>query len=378
MDYKEKYLKYKKKYLLLQELVGSAQTYYGSTHTTGRTYTSIIVTHNSRMRCLLDSLGFSGPNAKSKVDTKKKKFMNCAVLELIVNMDEIKAELLVKGDLAGEGKEDKYFTSINTIVKEHKITTYGNTFIFYVVRHGHGKHNLAKDLGSVNKALQTVTGSLKDPDLTNEDDKKKHHLTSSGEEQAIKAGKELFRQRPGLKIDFLFASDLKRTRQTLYKFLEGILFENSKDFLFENSKDFFKRNSMSTVPQILNPNIKSVTILPCAHELNYGKNGCDGKQWLPTAQENTMTCAGTGTSCGKNGDYCSSIPPIPRDPNPYNLCLNWELYNEFYDGTRKSQKSSVQCRKTNMIQQAIFIIDSNFDEDKYINTVKSNQGIKSN
>jgi len=323
LDYKNKYLKYKMKYLILQQQVGF-----------GQTITSIIVTHNGRMRCLLDTLGISGTD----VDPEKKKFMNCAVLELNISPTNISANLRVAGDLAGEGNSDKYFTSINKTVPNNSINTNGNTFIFYVIRHGHGKHNLAKDLGTFNKIGQMMWGSLYDPDLTNAQDQgdKKNKMTSNGEQQAINSGQELIRKLPNLQIDFLFASDLKRTRQTLYKFLEG------------------------TGLRILKSSINSVTILPCAHELDYVKGGCDGHQGI-TAQENTMTCTGQ-TACSTNPgqiDYCLSIPQISTDPNPHNLCLNWDFYQAFYEGTRKSQKSSNQCRNTNMIQQSIMTIQSN-------------------
>ena len=45
---KDKYLKYKTKYLNLKKQIGS-----------GNTVTSLIVTHNGKIRCLLDKLGFS-------------------------------------------------------------------------------------------------------------------------------------------------------------------------------------------------------------------------------------------------------------------------------------------------------------------------------
>jgi broad specificity phosphatase PhoE len=336
LDYKNKYLKYKMKYLILQKQIGSAQP-------SGQTLTSIIVTHNGRMRCLLDTLGLSDEN----INPENKRFMNCAVLELNINPTNISANLRVAGDLAGEGDLNKYFTSINKTVLNNSINTNGNTFIFYVIRHGHGKHNLAKDLGTFNKVGQIITMSLYDPDLTNAQDQenKKNKMTSNGEQQAINSGQELIKQLPNLKIDYLFASDLKRTRQTLYKFLEG------------------------TGGNILNPTVRTVTILPCAHELDYQKNGCDGNQRI-TAQENTMEC-NEQTICPtdpikhEQNNYCSSIPAISKDPNAHNLCLNWEFYKVFYGGTRNNKKSSNQCRNTNMIQQSIMTIQSNSDINAY-------------
>jgi broad specificity phosphatase PhoE len=346
LDYKNKYLKYKMKYLILQQQVGSNQT--------SQTFTSIIVTHNGRMRCLLDTLGISKP--LSDIDTKEKKFKNCAVLKLIIDPTNINAELIVSGELAaGDGKETNYFTSLNKTVSNISVSTYGHTFIFYIIRHGHGRHNLEKDKDAqnivtktlqINKALSSASGIIKDAELTTEKDQKDYPkiMSTNGEAQAVKAGKELSSKLIGSvgSVGFLFASDLKRTRQTLYKLLEGA--------------DL----------QIINPSIITVTILPCAHELDYNQDGCDGHQGI-TATENVMNCT-IQTTCstvpGQN-DYCSSIPTISTDPNSHNLCLNWDFYKAFYEGSRKTQKSKNQCRKTNMLQQAIFtILSRNIEEYK--------------
>ncbi len=360
-DYKEKYLKYKKKYLLLQELIGSAQQ-------SDQIYTSLIVTHNGRMRCLLDTLGLTDLeiNPNSEINPKKKKFMNCAVLKLTIDSTNIDADLIIPGELAaGEGSPDTYFSTLKKTVGNSKIDTFGKKFIFFIVRHGHGKHNLAKDRDAqnfitkklqFNKAISSLSGSITDAELTNSDDQEKYPdiMKTNGEIQAVKSGEKLGEL--GQQIGFLFASDLKRTRQTLYKLLEGAYSKN----------------------KILGQNVRNVTILPCAHELDYNKNGCDGKQGM-TAPENVMNCElskvkmCTGTEKISNIDYCSSIPLVAKDENPFNLCLDWNFYKTFYDGSRKSRGSNTsQCRITNMIQEAILII---LNPNEYKNILKERKEI---
>jgi broad specificity phosphatase PhoE len=338
LTYKQKYLLYKMKYSELKDQLGAAQPQ-------GKHFTSFIVTHNGRMRCLLDLLGFSSNNPA--LDPKKKKFMNCAVVELVVTPSVMKTDMKIKliqpGDLAGEDdpKPEKYFSQFEATISNNKIDTKGNTFIFYIVRHGDGEHNKAKrEWMGAKKLLSSATGNLFDA-----------QLTTIGVKQAFDAGKTFGLTHSSFgqlnpSNTFLFASDLKRTRQTLYNFLSGA-------------------NESGINSRLL----KSVVILPCAHELDYDKEGCDGNQGMLSglAQENVMRCQPTN-SCPQTrteqSDFCSWLPPITKDSGSGNLCLNWSHYNTFYgkenNGSRNDKGSSAQkCRSTNMIQQAINIILSN-------------------
>jgi hypothetical protein len=54
-------------------------------------------------------------------------------------------------------------------------------------------------------------------------------------------------------------------------------------------------------------------VLPCAHELNYKKDGkCDGKQFL-TANENIMNCDSSRPECQTEGGKE----------------VNWDIYTRF-------------------------------------------------
>jgi broad specificity phosphatase PhoE len=326
--YKEKYLLYKSKYIDLRNQFGSALS---QNQGPGQTFTSFIVSHNGRMRCLLDTLGFS---SNPMLDPSKKKFMNCAVVELVVNPTNIIIKLIQSGDLAGEDdpKPEKYFNQFDEKIINNKIKTNGNTFIFYIIRHGDGEHNKAKrDWYGAKKLLSSATLSLFDAELT-----------PIGISQALTAGKTFGTTHTSLGMlssykTFLFASDLKRTRQTLYNFLKGSKINSSK--------------------------LSQVIILPCSHELDYNDKGCDGHQGL-TAQENTMNCKAVSlcpASKQPESDFCSYLPPITKESDSRNLCLEWSHYNKFYgkenNGSRNDKGSSaLKCRDTNMIQKAIDII----------------------
>ena len=88
-------------------------------------------------------------------------------------------------------------------------------------------------------------------------------------------------------------------------------------------------------------------VLPCAHELNYKKDGkCDGKQFL-TANENIMNCDSSRPECQTEGGKE----------------VNWDIYTRFYNGTRtKSNSGKQKCRNTDMIKQAIEYIKKNARE----------------
>jgi len=148
-------------------------------------------------------------------------------------------------------------------------------YTFYLVRHGDGIHNKAKADGK-----KGIFG----PNLIDAE------LTLDGKSQAIEAGNKLKSLLGHTPIDYLFASDLKRTRQTL----EGVL---GQGILLSNPKS-------------------NVIILPCSHELDYKKNSCDGNQPNIFSAENKTSCNTTNVICdstGKKIDYCSSIIKSPSE-----------------------------------------------------------------
>jgi bisphosphoglycerate-dependent phosphoglycerate mutase len=243
----------------------------------------------------------------------------------------MRIEMIYQGDLSSEGKYNMsdYFTELNSSLNKGIEEAGPNTFVFYIVRHGDGVHNKAKQEGFFYKSLQIIKGLLNDASLT-----------PIGENQCKVAGKKLGETNPV--INFLFTSDLKRTRQTLYRLLEG----GEENILFNPPNEKFN----------------NVIILPCSHELDYKDDKCDGNQGI-TAQANQMNCSAISVcpiTKTLNVDYCSYLPPV-KDTDSKNLCLNWSHYSKFYgtekNGTRKNPTSKPQkCKDTNMIKQAIGII----------------------
>jgi broad specificity phosphatase PhoE len=292
MTFKDKYLKYKIKYLNYLNL----KKQFGS----GITYTSIIVTHNGKLRCLLDKLGFSD---NQNYNIRKKKFKNCVILKLQITSNQMSIEMIDQGDLS---KDDNYsmkpyFTSFNKTLNYGLPDAGDNTFIFYLVRHGDGYHNKAKIRG-----LKEI---IIDPSLT-----------PIGEEQCIQAGKKL--RELEINFNFLFVSELVRTRQTLRKIIQG-------GIIFKPLNDEFNK----------------VIVLPCSRELVYDSDSCDVNQ--ATTQENEMLCDPLKLV---NPDYCTTLD---------NLNIDWSYYLKFHNN--QFIKRSANCKDTEMISEAIKIIKNNLD-----------------
>ena len=295
MTFRDKYLKYKIKYLNYLNL----KTQFGS----GNTYTSIIVSHNGKIRCLLDKLGFSD---NENFNTKIKKFKNCVILKLEITSNQMSINMVDPGDLS---KEDKYsmkpyFTSFDKILNYGIEEVENNKFIFYIIRHGDGTHNKAK--------IRRTNEKIIDPSLT-----------KIGEEQCIQVGKKLSYLQ--VNFNFLFVSELVRTRQSLYKILQGgIIFSPFYDQL------------------------NKVIVLPCSRELVYNSKNCDVDE--VTTQENDMLCNPVIT---ENPDYCHFLPPVD-DINANNLTIDWSHYFNFH-GVQNIRRSA-NCKDTEMISEAIKII----------------------
>ena len=288
MTFKDKYLKYKVKYNNLKKQIGS-----------GNTYTSIIVTHNGKLRCLLDKLGFSD---NQNYNIREKKFKNCVILKLQITSNQMSIEMIDQGDLSKEDNYNMkpYFTSFDKTLNHGLPKAGDNTFIFYLVRHGDGYHNKAKQLGSTEKII--------DPSLT-----------EIGEEQCIQVGRKL--KDLQINFNFLFVSELVRTRQSLRKILQGgIIFKP------------------------LNEEFNKVIVLPCSRELVYDSDSCDVNQ--ATTQENEMLCDPLKLV---NPDYCTKLD---------NLDIDWSYYLNFHGN--QNIKRSANCKDTEMISEAIKIIKNLF------------------
>jgi hypothetical protein len=322
-----------------------------------KTYNSIITTHQARLRCLVESITGESPIER---------FMNSCVLKINVIAVQTSIELIHAGEVDEEKPNYIYYvpnvqdwanqhdnyrvvsddgnSNIYTVFStdsnkpKYKITEFeerfipketpnanNNTFKFYLVRHGQAIHNLRTS--KLKKAIGQLPGNT---DTI---------LTSEGEKQAYSAGKSLSNIFKNLNINYLFSSDLMRTRETIGYLVNGIYCDSAN----------MKCTIMGELP---------IYVLPCAHELTYTPNKrCDGNQGL-SAKENIMNCTSTNLKCLKI----------------MNHSVNWDYYTEFYQGTRSNFCRSCKrkrCRSTNMIQEAVTIINDKEGNGRSISTINS-------
>ena len=312
----------------------------------------IIVTHNTRMRCLCASLGV--------IDDDKPRFQNCAILhfKLISDTDtevKITVNLIYSGEVdEEEGKEHVYYTTSNNDITNNnsisggglfglfgskKVTqdnlpqikykqfipynksldetsliqkfnllpsdirnASGDTVNIFVIRHGQALHNIRKGVlkNMSSMGLNFFYGS--DSMLTEQ----------NGRDQAIEAGKKLAKYllRTKIKINVIFVSDLIRAGETAGALIEGafnhIIDQHQKLSQELTSVDF---NEQINAPVFdvktemdklffgygkSSENIKFV-VLPCAHEIKqvegiYPNNKECDITGIEVASENMMTC----------------------------------------------------------------------------------------
>ena len=236
---------------------------------------SIIVSHNSRIQCLLKEL------LKKDDIYQKIEFQNCAIIRLELEKDmSLSIKLVHEGELSNYEtinktslkkilecfSKRKYYSintnqnnpniekvlfkindcekglkrycnklleclcsSVNNINKNKNTITDKNKYVFYIVRCGEGYHNTIQEKRLTKiyqttrsytaKILNTNNGGLKDP-----------ILSDVGMIQSKNAGDELFKilvDNGDLNIKYLFASDLVRTRMTMAMICERLLYHNS-------------------------------------------------------------------------------------------------------------------------------------------------------
>ena len=281
-------------------------------------------------------------------EEEEKRFKNCSILRLCVNKETgLCLQLVYGGELdPSEGKGGRIYYIANesertpeSIVTEvvfdninaglNRLNLTGKDFakgideyVFYIGRHGQAEHN-----------LKYATHLKTDTDVT-----------VLGQQQAISAGKNLMKILKDVfkeDINYVFASDLIRTRQTIQNILYGMnTYQNKKQ------QNFFP---------------KEIIILPCSHELKYNSKGiCDKPPSFLSlkigTKENDPKCSKT-TSCVDN-----NIENPKSDCNHITLKmfgdkeipLNWDFYFE----KNGNKMRNMDCSKTNMIKLAIEYINT--------------------
>jgi hypothetical protein len=360
-----------------------------------QTYTSLIVSHQARIRCLMHMYGIgiiSGPApASSSLEEpllprqrsppgdggiviggggakvgQVASFKNAAVLRLVITRDTISASLVVSGTI--DAKEDKpgytYFVRPDEMGNRDVSYTEipfsdmsvdnrfypevgDDTYEFYLVRHGQADHNILKGMG---KAFSNKDTSV----------------TAKGEKQASQTGKilsDLIAKTPeyGMPL-YLFGSDLRRTRQTMIQIIKTF--------------PALSEDSMNDGEKII--------ILPCAHELKYNTSSgkCDaGQGMMPTPNENISTCTRENKECLSDGWVNRTYKPRYLRPGlrestgqKQKYENDWNSYYDFYgDATRATRKwlptcltcakkpAGNRCRDTDMIKEAIKSVKIEYD-----------------
>ena len=235
---------------------------------------------------------------------------------------------------------------INRLELPEKIFKDVDEYVFYIGRHGQAQHNLdaVSELKKAN--LRQAAHQITDTDVTN-----------LGKEQAFRAGENLTKilKKNKENINYVFASDLMRTRQTIENILKGMNSSGGNDFFFP----------------------KEIIILPCSHELKFNSKGlCDKKPSVLSfnnvfTRENNPKCSKT-THCIENNitnpdSDCNRIQIIDEDSKNKivrKIPLQWDFYFE----KNENKMRKMDCSKTNMIKLAI----------EYINTsgpIKFNQSV---
>ena len=355
--------------------------------------TSIIVSHNARLRCVITKLfNKSGikDDATKREHFKEYRWQNCCVLKLILtpegNQYNFNLSLTYTGQI--DPKEKKAYdywsdrdysenlapkskgcmgslcprsnqppqqrvfhvfeplTGLVSLPDLSDIQTSvatgesnNNTqFTFYLVRHGQAEHN-----------LYTSTTVFRKTDTS---------LTENGTNSAYEAGIELNKdlEANNAKIRYYFASDLIRTRQTLQGILRNVRTQNLH------------------IDRIGITYIINLVILPCSHELSFVSSGdCDSKVNVgqPFTNENKMSCTNMTQYQHGSQQYkdCVNFNVINADNKEIVVRLNWNLYSEFYGKSYRGSRASSrkQCRQTSMIEESMnYILTSSNSNNNQI------------
>jgi broad specificity phosphatase PhoE len=295
---------------------------------------AVIVSHNSRIQCLL---------AKIAPPNERIRFQNCSVLKIYISKGYIEVDLLHSGEITetDQKKEDKVYYcdkyDKRLFYQPNKFKQFipmksdaaglkrlginvplVNDYIFYLVRHGQSEHNQGRNLH-----IKLDTSLL-------------------GSDKSVRfAAAAISRDIGDLKrVDMFFVSDLIRTRQTLNIMKSAWGWYDYTSYLKEHLK---------------NKPVRSI-VLPCASEVaGVGNNGdCDSSIWVTQkmSRENYPGCTLSTISDPKND--CSKF--------------DWSIYLQFYSKKMRGQEDTftgllsrktprMRCRDTTLLAMAIYCLD---------------------
>jgi broad specificity phosphatase PhoE len=302
---------------------------------------SIIVSHNTRIQCLLD--GIQQNQSEDKV-----RFMNCAILKLELTPERVKLSMVYQGELsdkeAGKINNEKpyYVQELSTkpghiqyptFIKEYdtikpimKLPDIIKKYTFYIIRHGQAEHNVKNMMG-----VSSTLGMKLDTSITD-----------LGRQQAENAGKYLKDYLMDLKMPTrFFVSDLVRTYQTLDSILNVMgIFESVPDNIVTPTNDLWSKP----------------IVLPCANELpikgNLGqcdKATADAPSRQKMARENDTKCVlrpdGTLSDCNPKVDWHTLYFPFYQ-----------YVSQRVQEDTASNLMSVNTCQDSNMIAMALLYL----------------------
>jgi hypothetical protein len=220
MEYSDKYLKYKNKYLNLKKMLA------GGIHSKSNDKIIFIISshHNRMVTMILDILQTMGesipryigdelsPEINKSLPLNQQKFLldNCTTLKIMKEGDKVIIKMLHPETPSKEDYKSK--ADINSLNLQIIIPEYPDNLIVYLVRHGEGKHNVF----NIEKPPYNTYNEERIKDLLLDPE-----LTSKGEEQSIECASkiliDIYELYNNSNIRIYFGcSHLKRTLQTVY------------------------------------------------------------------------------------------------------------------------------------------------------------------
>lgn len=296
-------------------------------------YVTIAVSHNNRIQQFLKSV--------FKIDPVKKiRFLNCAVLKIVITPDsKVNVKLLHSGDIKSAKKEKgkiiEYYvnnlandpvTFIPELFPETYITKsppykQTQTQIIYLVRHGLAMHNPDPD--------QNVKGNILYLDAP---------LRVSGFFQAKDAAKIIANDLADTSVDFLMASDLVRSRQTLATIYTTML-ELKQD---PNNIDKIIDEA------ILNEQQKQ------QRKKQWWKGGNSNKDMIVVPCLNEIPTEFYGIQLGGDLENFPDIRQMKEQIflDKFSVNVDWKYYNDFYKSGIRTARD-LNCPETTDIIEKI-------------------------
>jgi hypothetical protein len=370
INYKQKYLKYKLKYLGFTRKTGIHPTYDEQQNANKKTFEDdqlkndnkpqdifVLGTHGKRMLCSLKEYGI---NLLKIQEIDKNRFMNCSMVEvyLLPNSDICCISLVYNGELEyNKAKKaelhEKYFISDNLpkpsvpegiknsnlyiefkpqyIKLKSKFKKPNKPTRIIIGRHGDGHHTAAKK----DDKFWSLVSNKDNNEIFDS------NLTSEGEGQGANAAAALIEHLGKIKYDQIYfgASDLLRAIRTINIYLKK--YNES----FTDKKD-------------------TVNIVPCSHEIGECGDGIIAWGLNKVSNENKTICGykGERQSVGKNliqqkqknSDTCEKIDGIN---------IKWSIYDKLFDNVKRGDfNGTTICSKKNMID---FVVE-NLQVSKFI------------